>query len=94
MENFIIISKPLPNTPFSINFINKEIIRLHEKNCNVGIFHNDTRAIIVREIDDSIFWTTEYNLINYKKKYHKIINYIKDKLPNYVDFPIPKKFEG
>ena len=88
MKNFIVVSKPMEINPISIAFVNEEIKRLHNKGCHVVIRYNDTHAIIIREVDDSIFWTTNYELLNYVKKNHLLISYVKTHFQYWEDFPI------
>ena len=90
MYEFIIITKETKLNLFTIVFANKEIERLHKKKCNVGIYSNTTHFVIVREIDNSIFWSSEYERINYAKVNAEAIRDIKENYPIYMDYPLPK----
>ena len=90
MNEFIIITSELSINLFSIIFINKQIKALHEKHCKVGIFHNDTHMVLVREVDDSMFTDSDYNIINYVELNQTAIQHVLNNFPNYLNYPIPR----
>ena len=90
MNNFIIVTKALKINLFSFIFINKEIKRLHDKHCKLGIYHNNTHMVLVRELDDTMFWDTNFDAINYKHTNKEAINNIFNNFPSYLNYPVPR----
>lgn len=90
MDKFIIITNELSINLFSIIFINKQIKMLHDKHCRVGIFHNRTHMVLVRELDDTMFLNSDYDVINYTETNKKAMQHILDNFPIYLNYPIPR----